>query len=191
MSTSTPFSVGGEAAPDKRRVEMATATANTRGVLFVHSAPRALCPHLEWAAGGVLGQAVNFDWSEQPVLRGAMRAEFYWEGRPGTAAALASALHGWEGLRYEVTEDPTASTDGVRYLNTPTLGIHVAQTDTAGNIVIGEDRLRSAMELAGSDALALQRELHQALGRLWDDELDAFRHASEGSQVIWLHSYAG
>ena len=34
-----------------------------RGVLFVHSSPRALCPHVEWAAGRALGTAVNFDWS--------------------------------------------------------------------------------------------------------------------------------
>ena len=33
----------------------------TRGVLFVHSAPSALCPHIEWAVGGVLGVAVNLD----------------------------------------------------------------------------------------------------------------------------------
>ena len=26
----------------------------TRGVLFVHSTPAALCPHVEWAAGSVL-----------------------------------------------------------------------------------------------------------------------------------------
>ncbi|HET7139320.1 MAG TPA: DUF3145 family protein, partial [Arthrobacter sp.] len=25
--------------------------AMTRGVLFVHSAPTALCPHVEWAIG--------------------------------------------------------------------------------------------------------------------------------------------
>ncbi|MDN5888086.1 MAG: DUF3145 domain-containing protein, partial [Micrococcaceae bacterium] len=26
----------------------------TRGVLFVHSAPTALCPHIEWAIGSVV-----------------------------------------------------------------------------------------------------------------------------------------
>ncbi|MDQ1525857.1 MAG: hypothetical protein QOG18_470, partial [Microbacteriaceae bacterium] len=24
-------------------------------------------------------------------------------------------------------------------------------------------------------------------GQAWDDELEAFRHASEDSQVVWLH----
>ncbi|GAA4155837.1 DUF3145 domain-containing protein [Gryllotalpicola daejeonensis] len=165
--------------------------AKARGVLFVHSSPRALCPHLEWAAGRVLGRAVNFDWAPQPVQRGSMRAEFYWEGDTGTAAALASAFRGWDEVRYEITQDPTASSDGARYLHTPSLGIHYAQTDTAGNIVIPEDRMRYAMELAGSDVLALHRELHAALGQAWDDELEAFRHASDDNPVIWLHSFAG
>ena len=37
------------------------AGATTRGVLFVHSAPRALCPHVEWAAGNALGVRVSMD----------------------------------------------------------------------------------------------------------------------------------
>ena len=164
---------------------MAAATA--RGVLFVHSAPRALAPHIEWAAGRALGRAVNFEWSDQPVLKGSLRAEFYWEGAHGTGAAIASALRGWEHLRYEVTEDAGFGTDGGRWLHTPDLGIFFAQTDTAGNLVIPEDRVRYAMEIAGSSALELHRELRLALGQAWDDELEAFRHASDDSQVVWLH----
>ena len=85
-------------------------TTTARGVLYVHSSPRALCPHVEWAAGRAIGRAVNFTWTDQPVLRGSQRTDFYWEGAPGTGAAIASALRGWEHLRFEVTEDPR---DGV------------------------------------------------------------------------------
>ena len=67
------------------------ATPLARGVIFIHSAPRALCPHLEWAVGRALGHAMSFDWAEQPVLSGSRRAEFYWEGPAGTGAALATA----------------------------------------------------------------------------------------------------
>ena len=67
------------------------------------------------------------------------------------------------------------------------LGIFFAQTDTAGNVVIPEDRIRFAMESAGSDAFELHRELRLALGQAWDDELESFRHASEDSPVVWLH----
>ena len=55
-------------------------TSIARGVVFIHSAPRALCPHVEWAAGRALGHPVNFDWRAQPVLGGAQRTEYYWEG---------------------------------------------------------------------------------------------------------------
>ena len=163
------------------------ATASSRGVIYIHSAPRALCPHLEWAVGRALGRAVNFEWSEQPVLSGARRTEFFWEGPVGSGAALASAIRGGEHLRFEVSEDPTPRSDGGRWMHTPGLGIHYAQTDASGNVVIGEDRLRYAMELAGGDAFELQRELHVALGAAWDEELEPFRHASDEVPVVWLH----
>jgi Protein of unknown function (DUF3145) len=156
-------------------------------VLYVHSSPGALCPHIEWAAGRAIGRAVNFDWDAQPVLKGTFRTEFYWEGAPGTGAALASGLRGWEHLRYEVTQDPMPGSDGARWLHTPDLGIFFAQTDTAGNLVIPEDRVRYAMEIAGANAGELHRELRLALGQAWDDELEPFRHASDDSAVVWLH----
>lgn len=158
-----------------------------RGVLYVHSSPRALCPHIEWAAGRAIGRAVNFTWEEQPVLKGSQRAEFYWEGAPGTGAAIASALRGWEHLRFEVTEDAGLGNDGARWLHTPDLGIFFAQTDTAGNVVIPEDRVRYAIEVAGSNALELHRELRLALGQAWDDELEPFRYAGDETAVTWLH----
>lgn len=158
-----------------------------RGVLYVHSSPRALCPHIEWAAGRAIGRAVNFSWEDQPVLKGSQRAEFYWEGPPGTGAAIASALRGWEHLRYEVTEDAGLGTDGARWLHTPDLGIFFAQTDTAGNVVIPEDRVRYAIEVAGTNALELHRELRLALGQAWDDELEPFRYAGDATAVTWMH----
>ncbi|WP_227497348.1 DUF3145 domain-containing protein [Planctomonas psychrotolerans] len=159
-----------------------------RGVLFVHSSPRALCPHVEWAAGRALGAAVNFEWIDQPVLKGAQRTEFFWEGPRGSGAAIASALRGWEHLRFEVTEDAGRGADGGRWMHTPDLGIFFAQTDTAGNTVVPEDRVRYAMEVAGSNTLELHRELRLALGQAWDDELEPFRHASDASSVVWLHN---
>jgi hypothetical protein len=43
------------------------------------------------------------------------------------------------------------------------------------------------METAGSNALELHRELRLALGQAWDDELEAFRRATDDSAVVWLH----
>jgi hypothetical protein len=165
-------------------------TTTARGVLYVHSSPRALCPHVEWAVGRVVGGAVGFTWTDQPVLRGSLRTDYFWEGAPGTGAAIASTLRGWEHLRFEVTEDPQDGVDGSRWLHTPDLGIFHAQTDAAGNIVVPEDRIRAAMDAAGTSAIELHRELRLALGQAWDDELEPFRHAIGSSTVTWLHRSA-
>ena len=93
---------------------MTALTANrtaTRGVLYVHSAPSALCPHIEWAVGGVLGVAVNMAWTPQAAQAGSYRAELSWAGDAGSAAAVASALRGWNHLRFEITEEPTSGAE--------------------------------------------------------------------------------
>jgi UDP-N-acetylmuramyl tripeptide synthase len=76
---------------------------------------------------------------------------------------------------------------GGRWLHTPGLGIHYAQTDTAGNVVVGEDRIRYAMEVAAGDPVELYNELQVALGAAWDEELEPFRHAGDDASVVWLH----
>ena len=158
----------------------------TRGVLFVHSAPRAMCPHVEWADTSVLGARPVIDWTAQPAAPGLLRTEISWSGEVGTGARLTSALRGWEHLRYEVTEDATLTTDGARWSHTPELGIFHAQTDRVGNVVVPEDRIRAALEHA-SDPAKLATALDLALGQAWDDELEPFRYAGAGAPVRWLH----
>ena len=160
--------------------------ALTRGVVFVHSAPRALCPHIEWAAATVLGARVSLEWTQQPAAPGMLRAEHSWVGPAGTGARLASALRGWTHLRYEITEEACSGSDGGRWSHTPELGIFYAQTDVHGNVTVPENRIRAALEFA-EDPVRLRRELDIALGQAWDDELEAFRYAGEDSPVIWLH----
>ncbi|MTE23836.1 DUF3145 family protein [Microbacterium sp. ZXX196] len=161
------------------------ATPVARGVVFIHSAPKALCPHLEWAVGRSIGRAVNFAWQDQPALSGARRAEFAWDGYAGTGAAIATAIRGWEHLRFEVTEEPTPGTTGGRWMHTPDLGVHFSQMDAGGSVVVPEERIRAALELR--DALDVRRELDVALGTAWDDELEIFRTAGDDAPVVWLH----
>ena len=158
----------------------------TRGVLFVHSTPPALCPHIEWAIGAALGQEVHLQWTPQDAAPGMLRTEFAWVGATGSVARLASALRGLEHLRYEVTEEPSAGTDGGRWSHTPSLGIFHAQMDTVGNVVVPEDRVRAALESASS-LEELREGLDLALGQAWDDELEPFRHAGAGAPVRWLN----
>jgi uncharacterized protein DUF3145 len=179
---------------------------SVRGVMQVHSAPPALCPHIEWAVAGVLGMPVDLPWISQPAAPGMLRAELEWQGRPGTAGAITSALSGWNRLRFEVTEDASPGCDPVRYSYTPSLGVFSAVTMANGDIVIPESRLRAAMTVAAAAAAGevrrtyargpaeqdpagvLEAELERLLGQPWDDELEPFRCAADGAPVRWLHA---
>ncbi|MDR1426361.1 MAG: DUF3145 domain-containing protein [Bifidobacteriaceae bacterium] len=158
----------------------------TRGVLFVHSAPRAMAPHVESMAGGILGVHVSCDWTDQPAAPGCLRTELSWQAEQGTGARLASGLRGWTHLRFEVTEEPSRGADGERWSHTPELGIFHAAMDVHGNTMVPEDSIRSALD-TGGDLMAIRRKLELALGRAWDDELEPFRYAGAGAPVRWLH----
>ena len=161
--------------------------STTRGVLYVHSAPSALCPHIEWAVGGVFGVPARMDWIAQPVERACYRTEYSWAGPTGTAARLASALKGWQKVRFEATEEAVSGTEGERYSYTPTLGVFHAITGIHGDIMIPEDRIRHAMALSSLGGRSLEDCLDELLGKPWDDELEPFRHAGDGTPVRWLH----
>ncbi len=159
----------------------------TRGVIFIHSVTPAVQPHVEWAVTSVLGYNIHFEWTKQPAAPNMNRGEVAWTGEPGTGAMIASALGGWEHLRFEITEEPSPTADGGRWSCTPGLGIFYAQTDLLGNVVIPENRLRAAIEQAGGDATELQRLIDVAVGQAWDDELEVFRYAGAGVPVRWLN----
>ena len=163
---------------------------SARGVLYVHSAPSALCSHIEWAVAGIVGAPVSMPWVGQPAAPGTVRASLTWQARPGTAGAITSALAGWNRLRFEVTEDATPGCDGVRYCYTPDLGTFTAVTGANGDILIPEGRLRAALTLAAAEpsdvASPLAAPLTRLLGAPWDDELEPFRRAADGAPVRWL-----
>jgi len=159
----------------------------TRGVLYVHAATSALCPHIEWAVAGALGMQANIRWTPQPALPGAYRSELSWQGEPGLSAKLASALRGWLHLRFEVTEEPSPGNEGARYSYTPELGVFHAVTGVHGDIMIPEDRIKAAVVKAALGEVDLVNELRRLVGGPWDDELEPFRYAGEGAPVRWLH----
>jgi hypothetical protein len=160
----------------------------TRGVVYVHATPTALCPHIEWAVGRVLGVQVSLEWTGQPAAPGTVRAELSWQGEPGAAASIASALRDWRLIRFEVTEEPSAGAEGERYSWTPDLGLFSATIGVHGDILVREDRLRSALARASSDpGVSVEEELAGLFGAPWDEELEPFRYAGDGAPVRWLH----
>jgi hypothetical protein len=155
----------------------------TRGVVYIHSAPLAVCSHIEWAIGRVLESPVRLQWSEQPVEPSARRAECVWSGLPGTGAQIAGALRQWGMTRFEVTEEPSEGNDGERYMHVPGRGLYAANTSASGDIVISEHRLRTIMiDSYGPESLA--HELNKVLGTQWDLELEPYRQAGEGGPPV-------
>lgn len=158
---------------------------STRGVVWIHSAPSALCPHIEWALGGLLGMPTRLDWAPQPAERGSYRAELSFSHQSGIAAAIASAFAKWGRLRFEVAEEPATGGEGQRYSFTPSLGVFHAQTGAEGEVLVNEHRLRAALA-HGERGLAVR--LDHLLGTAWDDELEVFRHAGDGAPLRWLNA---
>jgi len=159
----------------------------SRGVVYVHSAPTSLCPHITWALEGILGRRITLDWTPQPAGPRLVRTELSWTAEAGTGARLASALRGWDHLRYEVTEEPSPGVDGSRWSYTPTLGIHHTWVSASGDVLVHEDQVRAAVARARTDATTLADELDHVLGGDWDRELEPFRYAGDGAPVRWLH----
>ena len=175
-----------------------------RGVLHVHSAPPALTPHVEWAVAGVLSVPVSMPWVGQPAAPGMLRAELEWQGQPGMAGEITSALTGWNRLRFEATEEAGQGCDAMRFSYTPALCVFSAVTMANGDILVPENRLRAAMTVAAAPAgvallahggagsrdapSALEEELSRLLGEPWDCELEPFRCAADGAPVRWLNA---
>ncbi|NMH95886.1 DUF3145 family protein [Pseudonocardia acidicola] len=158
---------------------------STRGVVFVHSSPTAVCPHVEWAISGVLGTRVTLQWTPQPAVPGQLRAECTWSGPPGSGGALAGALRAWPMLRFEVTEEPSLGVDGERFCHAPGLGLWSGRTSANGDIVVAEDQLRAL--LAGGSPGQIPGRINELLGSAWDAALEPFRLAGDGAPVTWLH----
>lgn len=160
----------------------------TSGVVYIHSSPAALCPHVEWALAGVLETAPGLVWHAQPAAPGALRAETNWVGPVGTGQAFAAALRQWPQLRFEVTEDPSEGVDGERFSHVPGLGLWRGSTSANGDVILGEQRIRALME-GGSHSLAAA--LDDALGTEWDESLEEFRGGGYGAAVTWLGKRVG
>ena len=162
-------------------------SSTARGVVFVHSTPKALCAHVEWALGGILGSPVQLDWVDQPVAPGTVRTELSWVGAPDLSAKIASALRGFPNLRFEITEEPSPGFDGQRFVSTPSLGLWRSPMGVFGEGFISEEKLRNAVSAAVTQGKSLVDVVDEILGGAWDRELEPFRYAGDGVPVRWLH----
>lgn len=162
-------------------------SVQSQGVVFVHSCPRAVVPHVQWALAKVMGSEFVVDWAPQPVDQHTVRSEIMWVGKRGTGARFASALFAFKNIRFEVTEDSDARHEGERFAATPALGLFRASIGEYGDVMVHEDRLRNVISQADLTVESITRELNRLLGQPWDAELEAFRSAHADSNVRVLH----
>ena len=155
----------------------------TTGVVFIHAAPNALCPHVEWTLASLLDATGALDWTEQPAKSGTRKAVVDWIGPVGTGARLADALGKWNMLAFEVTEDPSDLVDGERFCHTPELGMWRGQTGASGDVCIPENRIRHLMQRG---PVAFSAAMEDELGSAWDDALEPLRGIAGGAEVTWL-----
>lgn len=166
---------------------MSASNARTAtGLVVVHAVQPALTRQLQWTVSGVLDTEIFLDWTPQPGITGSMRSEFIWQGQEHHGAHLASALAGWQNIYFEVTQDPSSGHSGSRWCHTPELGINHRTIDELGNIVIGEDEMRAALNRAGNNMGKLQGEMRNLLAQPWDSILEPLRHANADARVVWL-----
>jgi hypothetical protein len=170
----------------KRETEMSMNNASS-GLIQIHSAPKALTSHVEWAISGVLGAPFHFRWERQPISSETSCAEQGWEGPVGSAAKISSALFGWRDLRFEVSEYASADNDGALFMHTPSRGIHRVHVDATGSAYITQARLMHLFDESADSIAELRDAVARELGSEWDAELDVFRARVADHSVTWLN----
>ncbi len=163
----------------------------TTGVVYIHSAPVALCPHVEWALSSTLNARANLKWSAQEAAGArTQRATVDWAGPVGTGARLVNALREWSAVSFEVTENASDGVDGERFSYVPGLGLWRGAMSANGDVILGEMELRSMLD-AQPDSVGLAGAVEAALGTAWDVALEPYRIGSVGAEVTWLQQRVG
>ena len=156
-------------------MERLTTPANrqqVRGFLTIHSTPSALRHHIDWALQAVLGTWVKPTWSPQPLIPGSYRTQLEFRDRQGASAEIASSLHSWHYLNFEVIE--SSDNGGELFRCTPELGIHRALVDQTGGVTLTENQLSAALKNS-LDEESIREAIADLLGSSWEAELDRFR----------------
>ena len=167
--------------------------ANFRGRLCIYSVPAALRNHVEWAilqTLQTLQTMQNLQTQSKPKIQvsnlnnlkelwvavdaGQFGLEIQWHSESSIAPKLVNALKIWKLIRFEVSE--LNAEGSVLYRATPDLGIHQANIDSLGNVILAESKIKSCIESSYSQQKLISN-LESALGVAWDTELEPFRIA--------------
>ncbi len=152
----------------------------SEGLVLIHRAPSALLTHVEWTISGITGNPTKINWIKEDSTGSIFHGSVAIDCTLNDCATLASAFMNLKQLSFEVIHQSELS--GARWSFTPSHGMFHCATDDAGNLVVGENQIRTSMEKAGSNILKLQAELRKLLGQAWDDELEPYRELVGGAE---------
>lgn len=111
-------------------------------------------------------------WFAQPAQEQHYQSRLTFRGTPELAASLASRLSRC-GAPFEIE---TSAKLPERYLYHPGLGILRQQLNEAGEVLLREDLVLSAVHAAKGNAKELERRLRMASGTTWLDLLEVYRN---------------
>ena len=151
-------------------------TQNYAGQILIYSAPAALTQHIEWAISQKLGQVVTLTWVNQPLNPATLAMEFEYKHQSPVANQIATALKGWQYLRFEITQINKNTNDAVLYRATPDLGLHQATLSALGDVVLNANQVNTILKNSITHD-RLINNLENALGNLWEAELEPYRIA--------------
>ncbi len=146
--------------------------------------PVPLCPHVEFALAAEAEQPVSLRWTVQEAAAPDLTATIEMPGRPGIGARLAARLRRLGPLWFEVVEESSAHAGPERYSYTPALGLFRADLDPAGEVTVGEGRLRALLHTGRRAAgAAWITDLEGMLGTAWDTELEPLRRGNARAET--------
>ncbi len=144
--------------------------------LVIHACPSALVD----SVSDLLPES-DVRWFNQPLLVGTSRAELKIKLNSLELEELVSKLLRIDGLYLDIMQQGREA--GVWFMLAPGLGLFRAEINAAGEIMLNEERIRSALEQSAGNHRELSRLLRIALGQAWDDILEPFRAARYQSNL--------
>jgi hypothetical protein len=127
-------------------------------------------------------------WNSQNLLVGFQTGQSTFRLTISEAESLVSTLAKIQNCTFELIQ--SGRDFGLLFMHVSGLGIFRGELNSAGSMVLSEDRLQVMLEQSAGNHREFTRMLRMALGQSWDDLLEPFR-AIQHSENVSLLNRAG